>query len=406
MPGNEWNDDKLEQLLHSMPKMKDERSADDVLARLKKDERLVPARQPKRKKWMPAFIAVAAMLLLTLLVPSLLKGGLNKSDSSLESMEKTVSQEHDSVDTAQYNEVEEESEMMDEPILRNSVPANESTMFAAKNGLQSHVLLDNETDGMELFSIGLIHVADVVPVTFLIPNEKIRADLSTDNIDSVSLYNHYAKLIDEEGLGFENYHPYKGKISTEGDTVVHQLPHQHDYDMSPTTIGAYTFSAIATFTDFKEMKVVDENNKAVVFDYIGEAMDVTLNRPSAYYKYTVNEEQTYLVPYENRSDNEVQEALVAMKDPENDIVTSVIPSDVAYTVQETKDVVTVSFEELLDLELLPPQEALDMLEGFMLTAASFDKKIQLQNVKQEFFDRYELSKPLPQPIAVNPMDWE
>lgn len=405
MSGNEWNDDKLEKLLHSMPKTKDERSADDILARLKKDERLVPARQPRRKKWMPAFIAVAAMLVLTLLVPSFLKGGFELSDTSMETSEKSAPQNGESVDTAQFKQSAEESETMEEPATRNAIQADAPTAFLDGKGMQSHVVLENETDGMKLFTIGLVHVVDVVPITFLIPTELIQSDFSSENVNSVELYNHYAKLIDEEGLGFEDYHPYKGKISFQGNTVIHQMPSEHEYDMSPTTIGAYTFSAIASFPDFKEMKVVDDKNEPVVFDYIGEAMEVTLIRPSAFYKYSVNEEQSYLIPYENRKLDEIQEALLAMKNPENDIVTSVIPPSVDYTIQETDDVVTVSFKQLLDFDAYPPNEILEMVEAFMLTAASFDKQIQLHNVQQEYFGRYTLTKPLPKPVAANPIVW-
>ena len=40
MTNNQWDDDKLEKLLHSMPKIEDNRSKEQVLENLKKDQRL------------------------------------------------------------------------------------------------------------------------------------------------------------------------------------------------------------------------------------------------------------------------------------------------------------------------------------------------------------------------------
>ena len=71
-----------------------------------------------------------------------------------------------------------------------------------------------------------------------------------------------------------------------------------------------------------------------------------------------------------------------MKNPENDIYTSVIPKDVNFTVSKIKDYV-VHFDEPLDLESLDASEASRLIEAFSLTAASFDQTIQLENVVQE-----------------------
>ena len=44
----------------------------EILARLKQDERLNIPRRKKSKKWMPALVAVAALLVIGLLIPSML----------------------------------------------------------------------------------------------------------------------------------------------------------------------------------------------------------------------------------------------------------------------------------------------------------------------------------------------
>ena len=51
----------------------DNRPKSEILARLKQDERLNTPHRKKTKKWMPAFVAVAALLFIGLLVPSMLR---------------------------------------------------------------------------------------------------------------------------------------------------------------------------------------------------------------------------------------------------------------------------------------------------------------------------------------------
>src|SRR3954469_18219992 len=83
MTNNQWDDDKLEKLLHSMPKIQDNRSKEQVMVNLKKDLRLKTTRRMNSKKWVPVIVAVAALVLLSLLVPSM----LNNQDSTMEDSE-------------------------------------------------------------------------------------------------------------------------------------------------------------------------------------------------------------------------------------------------------------------------------------------------------------------------------
>ena len=85
MTDNKWNDNKIEELLGNMPDIQDKRSESDILARLQQDERLQQtSRRKKRKRWMPALVAVAALLMIGILVPSMLRQheGALMNDSS------------------------------------------------------------------------------------------------------------------------------------------------------------------------------------------------------------------------------------------------------------------------------------------------------------------------------------
>ena len=86
MTHKNWNDDKIENLLSDMPDVSDNRPMSEILARLKQDERLMntPHRK-KSKKWLPALVAVAALLVIGLMVPSMLgKNEVSMKDQSAE----------------------------------------------------------------------------------------------------------------------------------------------------------------------------------------------------------------------------------------------------------------------------------------------------------------------------------
>ena len=73
MTDNKWDDNKIDSLLSTMPDIRDERLESDILMRLKQDERLHPPRRTMSKKWISALAALAALLVFSLLIPSMLR---------------------------------------------------------------------------------------------------------------------------------------------------------------------------------------------------------------------------------------------------------------------------------------------------------------------------------------------
>ena len=83
-----------------------------------------------------------------------------------------------------------------------------------------------------MFHLGLAsEAAASIPVTFLIPDSQIEEDFGDVEPNSLDLYMKYAGKIDEEALGFYDYHPYKGTLSVDGDVLVQTLPSGHGYDI-------------------------------------------------------------------------------------------------------------------------------------------------------------------------------
>ncbi|MBO1915116.1 hypothetical protein J4G37_61105, partial [Microvirga sp. 3-52] len=71
---NMWGDEKIQKLLNDLPDIQDTRSKEDVLSRLKQDSRMQNRPKQKtnrkiRRNLIPAFVAAAVLLVLTLWIP-------------------------------------------------------------------------------------------------------------------------------------------------------------------------------------------------------------------------------------------------------------------------------------------------------------------------------------------------
>ncbi|MFC5603228.1 hypothetical protein [Sporosarcina koreensis] len=394
MTNNQWDDDKLENLLHSMPKIEDNRSKEQILKRLKQDQRLKKPRRMNPMKWMPVIVAAAALLLISLLVPSM----LNNKDGAMEDAgaPRSLSIER-SMDPSSENETMEEADTFDTSEAKESAAMTFATV-------ESHVVLADELHDIRAFQIGLVESANVIPITLLIPESTIQSDFPEGNPGVIDLYNKYAAVIPEEEFGFDDYHPYKGTLSVENGILHHQIPDDHAYDLSSAPNEVYLKTMRDTFSEFGKLQLIDEKGNPTSFESVGKSDPVELKQPFPYYKYTMPSGKVYLAPYNplNTTDT-VAEGLVEMKEVNGNIVESLIPGNVDYDVQEEDNIAVITFKEQLDVNAFDQNTINQMIEGFMMTAKGYDKQVRLENVVQESFGKYDLTKALPMPLGSNPI---
>ncbi|MCG7343002.1 hypothetical protein MHZ92_02585 [Sporosarcina sp. ACRSL] len=392
MTNNQWDDDKLEKILHSMPKIEDKRSKELVLERLQQDQRLKNPRRVNPKRWMPAIVALAALLLISLLIPSM----LNNNDRAMQESGSPISLKAErSIDREAENEAMEEAETFDTSAAKESAAMTVSTA-------ESYVLLSDELNGAQPLQLGLMESANVIPVTFLIPESKILADFPEGNPTTLELYNKYAAEIPEEELGFDEYHPYNGTLYEEDGVIYHQIPAKHNYDLSSSTVNNYYNSMYDTFSEYDKLQLVDANNNPAVFESVGKS-DEEFKKQFPYYKYVMPSGKVYLIPYESAVDTEtVVEGLTAMKETNGNIVETLIPENVDYHVRVDEQIAVITFSEQLDITAFDQNELNRMVEGFMLTAKGYNMQVKLENVVQNSIGKYDLSSALPMPIGSNP----
>lgn len=406
MSHNQWDDDKIEELLSTVPKVKDTRTKDEILQRLKDDgvfdEEPSETKEPiitikkKRNNWIPPLITVAAIALIALMIPSL----MNRMNSGGEQYSLTTTEKAE--DSASLNAISSE--------MAESESAQDTREFGimaedSASSLRTSVYPE-DLEGYTVFHIGLASdQADSVPFTILIPNEQVMEDLGKPDPTEVELYNYYAPILDEAAIGFQDYHPYKGTISEDGDQVIHTLPAGHGYDMATATMGVYTGSLIDTFKAYEEVVLLNENGTPVEFDQEGEPREpLKLHSEFTqfnYFKFTQDNGSEYLSTNGRRSFTTVEEALESMKVEDNGVYQTVILPEVDYSVSVNGKTVVVKFASELDLESFNPVDAMQMIEGILLTAASFDMEVKFENVIQSNWGGFDFTNPLPTPVGPN-----
>ena len=342
MTDNKWDDSKIDNLLGSMPDIRDERLKSDILMRLQQDERLHRPRRNHLKKWMPAVVTVAALLVFSLVIPSMLQQNNSAQDKALEPA--SMKMKMDQVDIPKDSKEEASAAAADAEAGVGAAAFNATT---ARMLPENHVLLQEDLQGFQPLQMELVMDADtVVPMTLLIPEERIAADFPQEEPDHAALYNQYAAGIPE---------------------AEHRLE-----DVQPT-------------------------------DEVSATMDLDASEHAQpYYKAVMPSGQLYLTPSEAADVLTVEQALLAMKDVQNDRVEALVPEDIVYHVQEQEGVAVITFTEPLDLSTMDQDAVNLMLEGFMLTAKNFNKQVRLENVVQDTFLRYDLTTVLPEPVGVNP----
>lgn len=151
-----WTEKEIKECLKSMPDIKDNRSAEDILNRLKKEERLqeVVGKKQKSFGWLPVAAIMAAILFIGLLLPSMLK-----------------------MNQPQYDEMADRS--------LESDTANDAAVSEEASILSEDRLLDS-------------HVEDVFLNMLILPNDQVILEhIAYDvMIDEVVVYIHFKERLD------------------------------------------------------------------------------------------------------------------------------------------------------------------------------------------------------------------
>lgn len=398
MPNNKWDDEHIENLLRDFPKISDERPKEEVYHRLKKQNK---TNNGRGKRWLPLMVAALAFITFGILLASILS---QNNQNEMSGADQAENQSAITSDQAESGDGTTEDASGTAESAGESEESAETAMLAPQ--AQSAAVYEEDLENHTLFTMGLTESAFVIPVSFLIPNDQIERDFGSEVPRSIDLYNEYAGEIDEEALGFDNYHPYVGTFSASAQQVEHVLPEDHQYDMASAAIGVYMASLKETFRDVDEVAVVSEDGSAIEFSQVGpmEPVETSVDN-AAYYAFMTAKGDAYVTPDYGMEYATPEDAFNAMAVSTNDFYQPLIPEDIQFTVTELDEVIELEFAEPVDLNALEENAVIRMIEGLSFSAKSFGKQVQLRNIVQEQWGRYDFTQALPVPEAPNRLEW-
>lgn len=383
MTNKNYSDHDIEHLLNQMPKLEDQRSKDDIWKQIKQS----PTPPPKKPKpWLPAVISIAALFVLVLFIQSL-QGTMSLSKS--EDAEESRMTQEASMQASDESESAEEEATAEEGAKESGVEEEAE----ADSSISNTMLDSTETNGLVFendplltdFTVMKFSLVDynaiAIPATVLIPNSQIVQDFGGEQPTQLDLYLRYASEIDEEALGFSDYHPYSGTIAENDNGLVITLPEDHLYDMASAASGVYMHTLEDIFSIYSQAAILNEQGDPIEWDQVG-ILEEPVELSSSNYAYSVIQNangESYLVPYTRSPYDTFSQAIDQLQNPDNSIVNSVIPDSIPFSVDETEEVVTITFDEMLTSESSAEQNLQIMIEAFVATAASFDKSIRFEN---------------------------
>lgn len=351
MKSNHFSDKEIERLLNDVPKIIDQRSKQDVYARLITDPRIInkgkestlPGEIKLRRKinWMPAIATLIVIVLLVMLLPTMMdlnfKGSITVKNMNSKSMEQSTE--------------------------KNVLEKASTEMMYVSTIQRTNVYAEDVGEDDVILHLSMIRSPGVrLPVTVIIPGEQIKADFGDVQPTTDILYAKYVSEM-KETLGLD------GNENQE---------------------NVANMNSITQAKESSESLVIDEFQSK----YYGYFIYQDVNRTG----------KDYLTPDVNRQYDFVIDAMKGLSVTDNDDYDSAIPEDVTYTVSEKNGLVKISFTEPLDLRVLDSNQTMQMIEAFTLTAASFDKQVQLENVVQGEWNSVSLTEPLPIPLGPNKID--
>lgn len=390
---HEQNDD-LEKLLHSMPKVEDTRSKDEILERLKNDKRLsekpvTPLRQKRRI--VPFTAAAAALLLIAILVPSFMNSmntGEQSADVGIPTNESKIALDEDA-------EIENYSR-------------DASSEFASSlAGTSQFAVYPADLNGGAIMHIGLQDAQAVsIPVSILLTKEQLEAKGLTGSSTDLELYKAFADELDEQSLGFQPMHPIDATFSeSEGQLSVF-LNNKHKYDLSAAANEVFLHSLVQTFPSYRTINIFNESGSPVEFDQVGQLEPLHqqgVEEHTPFYVYKQENGQELLSPNFMQQAESFEEALHLMQTAPNDLFAPTIPKKFNFTVSQKKGIAVVTFSDTVQLDSLAMNEASHLIDALTLTAASFGVQLKLNHVEPLDWNGLNFREPLPRAMGSNPL---
>ena len=260
-----------------------------------------------------------------------------------------------------------------------------------------------------IFTIGLAsNAAESLPISMKIPVSFLNENGLDANSSYLQIYELVAPLLDEQALGFYDYHPFEGRFEEQGERLIHYLPDDHPYDIASATLANYIGALGDTFgSHYKEVIIRNSNGEPIEFSEVGEMNDPIVlkgleNGMMNYFVFEQDNGMRYLSPNFRESFTSITDAFADLKVEDNDIYKTAIIDDVTFDIENRETYVAVKFTQPLDVTQYEEVDKLmAMFEAIIATAASFGEQVKFENIVQEEWGGFQFTEVIPKLIGLN-----
>jgi hypothetical protein len=393
MKKNNWDETEIENLLREMPSMKDSRNREEIYAAINRSNA-----KKKRNTWgYPAIAGIAAVLILFLITPSLFDySNQSQYENSAADMAAEDPGEAGSPQKEMASIQEAEENAVVDDSSSNAESRQQSLMGKADPSDRSNVYQDDLLQ-YDIFTFGLVTPdASVVPVSVL--SEK------RDSAGWLERFEDVSEEIPEQSWGFDEYYPLPGKLELNKNNSELIYTVTKEEMTNPGSGGEDIFYDSIAFTlegsGYEKMTLQKEDGTVPLFSHIGEISEIPKAGSSnkGYYKYSLPNGDTYLVPGEEEHKN-ISDALEGMKMSSNSLYEPLIPEKLNLEASSENNLLTISFGEMLKLN-----EEIDPLfaDALLLTAKEFGyEEVLFKNIEGTAWNGFDFSEPIPVPVSPN-----
>ncbi|MDQ0299939.1 hypothetical protein J2S78_002386 [Salibacterium salarium] len=419
---NDSSEKKIEQMLTQMPRVKDERSKDEIYQKIKQQSQ---KRIPTKKKWaVPAFSVVAAMLLLLVLVPNVLNftnqtspNGSNESNGdnstgigTMEDQDEEKEKDTNELESSEAEKKESTEEYAMEP-TEDEETAKEPSVKLGDDSFshENYVTALNEGDMEENQTAVTVPLQDaetsmIVPVSFAVEDDE----------DYIETFEQWNEEFSGEDIGLDPSPLRDVDWSKESEESTLEA----DFEEEESLVGSAESNMVVRsleeslrFLEETEVTLFEEEEQGVDFGNYGVMETYTAEQDNrGYYAYTSDADMTFLVSQNAaniRKTNQsgelltFEETLNQMK-TEHDVseATASIPDTVTINqVAEDGDLARVVFSQ--DSEFPDSENIQLMVDAILFTASDFNfERVSFEGVPEDM-EAFNVDEPVEIPVAPN-----
>ncbi|KIL48099.1 hypothetical protein [Jeotgalibacillus campisalis] len=440
MSGSKWNNKDIEEMLNKMPNFKNRQTAEMMYKKIKLKE---SKKNKRRTLWIPGAASAAVLMLLFLLISPFLNSNnemnISSDNEAVDSYHEQTTEE--SAEDSHINSLEEEKteltiesnssdeaedenpaiqEQKEKPGEENSSneakdhgsfsetePADESKQFdenlnatifnaTVEEQPQGTALYSAEASGRSYFKTALVSWDGyVIPFTFLLP-EKENED------SSIELYNRWADEIDEEAIGFSDYHPVTVDLSTPSKDSITGTIDNFSERIKESSFDVLNEVLKQTFghDNYRLFKIANGEGEFEGTDSMG-GQDISLNNKNkGYYLYRDDRTSNVYFAQSYASFATIEDALKKMQQEVPNGFTKVLPENITIETQQENDLLTITPSK--QINDFTDEEKKNFIEAVLLTAASFGmQEVLFENISDSRELGFDLEKPIVVPLGPN-----